>query len=136
MRTLWPENIIGTIMLCTRSKSPLYFPQTAHFFLIAFLLRPPAMVVAVILPFFRKPESLPSLGVAVPLPGASELTPDASSDSSSATAPSCPAFAIAPSRPATFPKRPVTRDRNHVRLIDGATAVSLSTGSKLPSDSS
>ena len=116
---------------------PLPPPPTApHFLLTAFLLRPPAIVVAAIRPFLGRPESLPSLGVAAPLPGVSGLTLDASSDSSSATAPSCPALAILPSRPAIFPKRPVTRDRNHVRLIDGATAVSLSTGSKLPSGSS
>ena len=123
-----------------RGPPPLRPPRNppAHFLFTAFRLRPPAILVAAARPFFVPPAPLPSRGVVVPLLGTSELAPDPSSDSSSLAAASCPKppSIVAPSRLATFLKRPVTRDRNHVLLIDGATAVSLSTGSRLPSASS
>lgn len=106
----------------------LFFPLTA------FRLRPPAIVAA------RPPLSPPpapdppSLGVAAPLPGTSEPS---SVSSTSLLGPSPLVLSIAlPSRLVTFPQSPDTRARNHVLLIDGGIAVSLFTGSRLPSGSS
>lgn len=114
-----------------RPRPPIHHFRRAA---TAFRLRPPAMDVAAARPFLAPP---PSFGVTVPLPGASDAVPDPPSLSSPAPSGSVLApLILAPSRLPTFCTRLVTRDRNHVPLIDGATAVSLSTGSRLPSGSS
>lgn len=99
-----------------------------YFFLTAFLLRPPASVVAALPPF-----NAPSLGVTVPLAGASEVV-EASSDSSLYS--SSPATSSAVFRPTILLYASDSSVRNHVLLSAGATAVELSTGRSVPSDSS